>query len=94
MKNIGNNIYCRITIYQSAIRASYKTTHLARRLLEGVFTHEALMSCTLTKQAPRSKDKTVNVIMPLNQRAKDAIVGKCSFLFMNCIDCMHFNVYS
>ncbi|CAB3231172.1 unnamed protein product [Arctia plantaginis] len=31
MKNIGNNVYCRKIIYDSALGASHKSTHLARR---------------------------------------------------------------
>ncbi|CAB3235602.1 unnamed protein product [Arctia plantaginis] len=33
MKNIGNNVYCRKIIYDSALGASHKSTHLARRPL-------------------------------------------------------------
>ncbi|CAB3228511.1 unnamed protein product [Arctia plantaginis] len=74
MKNIGNNVYCRKIIYDSALEASHKSTHLARRLLEGVFNHDAMMGCTLTGQAPRTKDKKSAVVNPLDQQAKGAIV--------------------
>ncbi|CAB3236541.1 unnamed protein product [Arctia plantaginis] len=74
MKNIGNNVYCRKIIYDSALGASHKSTHLARRLLEGVFNHDAMMGCTLTGQAPRTKDKKSAVVNPLDQQAKGAIV--------------------
>ncbi|XP_044579450.1 uncharacterized protein LOC123261735 [Cotesia glomerata] len=73
MKHLGNDVYCREVIYSSALGASHKATHLARRLLEGVFKHEALMGCTLTGQAPRGTSKKL-IVKPLDQRAKDAIV--------------------
>ncbi|KAH0567884.1 uncharacterized protein LOC123262391 [Cotesia glomerata] len=73
MKQLGNDVYCREVIYSSALGASHKATHLARRLLEGVFKHEALMGCTLTGQAPRGTSKKL-IVKPLDQRAKDAIV--------------------
>ncbi|KAH0560870.1 titin homolog [Cotesia glomerata] len=75
MTNIGNSVYCRNVIYDSATGASKKATHIARRLIEGVFTHESLMKYTLTGQAPRGKDTKSNVaIRPLNKRGKDAIL--------------------
>ncbi|KAH0534868.1 hypothetical protein KQX54_009434 [Cotesia glomerata] len=73
MKHLGNDVYCREVIYSSALGASHKATHLARRLLEGVFKYEALMGCTLTGQAPRGTSKKL-IVKPLDQRAKDAIV--------------------
>ncbi|XP_044584815.1 uncharacterized protein LOC123273893 [Cotesia glomerata] len=75
MTNIGNSVYCRNVIYDSATGASKKATHIARRLIEGVFTHESLIKCTLTGQAPRGKDtKSDFAIRPLNKRGKDVIL--------------------
>lgn len=84
MKHFGDDVYCREVIYTSALGASHKATHLARRLLEGVFKHEALMGCILTGQAPRGTGKTL-MVKPLDQRAKDAIVGESFYLLISLI---------
>ncbi|CAG5109317.1 Protein of unknown function [Cotesia congregata] len=75
MTKIGNSVYCRNAIYDSATGASKKATYIARRLLKGIFTHESLMNCTLTGQAPRGKHTKSDVeIIPLNKRGRDAIL--------------------
>lgn len=58
-------------------------THMARRLIEGVFKNEALLNCTFTGQAPRAqgKERQAQKVVPLNYLAKNAIIGKYIYIF-------------
>lgn len=50
---LQDNIFCKKKIYDYAICSSSLVSHLARRLLEGVFKHEALLKSTFTGQSAR-----------------------------------------
>lgn len=77
MVNIGNGVYCRRKIYNMAIGSSAFPSHLARKILDGVFKTEALVKCTLTGIAPRAQGKArqEQYVEQLNLRGRHAIVG-------------------
>lgn len=76
MVHLENNVYCRKIYYKLALVESSAATHLARKLLEGVFKMEFLLKCTLSGRPPRAqgKDRQMKVVHGLNARAKDAII--------------------
>lgn len=78
MVDIGNNIYCRQTILNMALGSSTKPTHLARKLLEGVFTLQTLLASTLTGMSPRAqgKERQQQNVMALDIQARLAIIGR------------------
>ncbi|XP_034944885.1 uncharacterized protein [Chelonus insularis] len=57
MIELRENIYCRKIILDSAIGGSRKASHIARRLIEGVFKPHALSKCTFTGQSVRSQGR-------------------------------------
>ncbi|XP_036140801.1 uncharacterized protein LOC118644941 [Monomorium pharaonis] len=71
-----NDVYCRKKILMSALGNSKAVTHLARRLIVGVFKKEKLLKCTLSGQPPRAqgKERQNEEIEGLDVRAKDAII--------------------
>ncbi|XP_036141533.1 myb-like protein X isoform X1 [Monomorium pharaonis] len=71
-----NDVYCRKKIWMSALGNSKAVTHLARRLIVGVFKKEKLLKCTLSGQPPRAqgKERQNEEIEGLDVRAKDAII--------------------
>lgn len=77
MVHLKNNFYCRNRIYYSALANSHRSSHIARRLLIGVFKKEAFINCTLSGQNPRSqgKDKQNVELSCLHPFAINAIVG-------------------
>lgn len=58
-----------------ALGASHQASHVARKLMDGVFKSEALITCTITGNAPRTKPRTEAKIFPLHETARDAIIG-------------------
>lgn len=72
-----DNVYCRKKIWISALGNSKAVTHVARRLLQGVFKEEKLLQCTLTGQSPRAqgKERQKEDVECLDRRAKNAIIG-------------------
>lgn len=85
MTEIGNSgIYCIDTHLQYALSA-HEVTHIARRLIEGVFTKEAITKSTFTGQSARAQGKTRQLmpVVALNDYAKNAIIGTILwFLFL------------
>lgn len=81
-----NNIYCRKTVYDSAIGASFKASHFARRLLEGVFKTEAILECTFSGQAPKAQgeDRRNRKYDCLNGHARKAIIGNINTTQYKC----------
>ncbi|XP_075162647.1 uncharacterized protein LOC142235280 [Haematobia irritans] len=69
---IGNNIYCRAIIHNMALGTSHKASHVARKLLEGVFKRNVLKKATLTEQPPRAQglETQLEPVFALNYRAK------------------------
>lgn len=45
---LQNNTFCKKKVYDYAVGSSTVASHLARRLLEGVFKKEALLKSTFT----------------------------------------------
>ncbi|XP_036138959.1 myb-like protein X isoform X1 [Monomorium pharaonis] len=78
MMLLMSEIYCQKRVLMSAIASSLKPSHLARRLLSGVFKPEALLRCTITGQSVRSLGKTryEEKFDCLDPIARDAIIGK------------------
>lgn len=76
MIEIGNSgIYCINTHLQYALSA-YEVTHMARRLIEGIFTKEAITKSTFTGQSARVQGKTSQMmpVIALNDYTKNAII--------------------
>lgn len=73
-----DNIFCRKKILNMALGSSHLATHLARKLLEGVFKPEALLNCTLTGQVARSqgKERQNRKVIPMDLAGRNAIIGK------------------
>lgn len=78
MVHIGKGVYCRYNNIQYAMSSSCSTTSLARKLMEGVYKKEALLKSTFTGLPARSqgRDRQNVVVMPLDYKAKMAIIGK------------------
>jgi len=77
MIHLRNGIFCKKKIYDYAIGSSHRASHIARKLLEGVFKEEALMKCTFTGQSPRSlgKERQREEVFCLHDLAKNTIIG-------------------
>ncbi|XP_057320921.1 uncharacterized protein LOC130669307 [Microplitis mediator] len=76
MTQLGNSgIYCITNIYDYALSGK-QVTHIARRLIDGVFTKKAIASCTFTGQAPRAqgKERQIIPVSALDDAAKNAII--------------------
>ncbi|XP_075160369.1 uncharacterized protein LOC142237066 [Haematobia irritans] len=73
---IGNNIYCRAIIHNMALGTSHKSSHVARKLLEGVFKIDILKKATLTGQPPRAQglERQLEPVVALNYKAREAII--------------------
>ncbi|XP_011689957.1 PREDICTED: protein diaphanous homolog 1-like [Wasmannia auropunctata] len=58
-------------------RSLHRATHVARKLLKGVFQKEALLKCTFSGQSPRhmGKDHQILDVSCLHDVAKHAIIG-------------------
>lgn len=77
MALLMNGVYCRKKVWISALGNSKAVTHLARRLIVGVFKEEKLLQCTFTGQAPRAqgKERQKETVECLDLRARNAIIG-------------------
>lgn len=51
----SKTIFCKTAVFMSATSGSRRATHVDHRLLKGVFTREAIMTCTIKGQKPRHK---------------------------------------
>ncbi|XP_036139166.1 uncharacterized protein LOC105834482 isoform X2 [Monomorium pharaonis] len=75
MVHLQNNIFCKRKVLRYALSSSSQATHIARKLLDGVFKKEALLKCTFTGQPGRAQIKCrQEVVEPMHQRAKNAII--------------------
>lgn len=85
MRHLHNGIYCRGKTFNYAIGTSRQATHLARRLIAGVFKPEVIATCTWTGQAPRAqgKGRQSEAVVPLFHKGKSAIIGKQIILKYN-----------
>lgn len=83
MVKLHDEVYCRKSIYDAAHIASHKASHVARRLISGVFKPEAIRRCTLTGQTPRTlgKERLNDKVDCLHVGARNAIIGKKELLF-------------
>lgn len=80
MVSIGCNIFCRATTLQNALGASNSPRHIVRRLVNGVFTHEAVLKSTVSGQEYRpglNKEENQDKTKPdvLHQGATTAIIS-------------------
>lgn len=76
MVHIGNDIYCRRNVMEMAMGSSHRATHVARKLIEGVFRRESVLHLTLSGLPARAQGKqrqNVRVFM-MNLTARNAIV--------------------
>ena len=82
MVHIGHNIYCRKKILDATQSCAKAVSHVARRLIEGVYKPKVLKNATFTGQAPRAQGKTRQneEVVALDVTAKNAIIGKENFL--------------
>ncbi|KAH0567818.1 hypothetical protein KQX54_014430 [Cotesia glomerata] len=73
LRNSG--IYCITNIHDYALSGK-QVTHIARRLIDGVFSKKAIASCTFTDQAPRAqgKERQIIPVSALDDAAKNAII--------------------
>ncbi len=78
MVHLQNGIFCKKLVRDMAKGSAKKVTHLARRLMEGVFKDDAIRRCTFTGQTPRAQGKLRQMenIISLDEKAKSAIIGK------------------
>lgn len=74
---LKNGVLCRQKIYDSATGSSKEGTHLARRLIDGVFTQDHLLRCTYSGQPPHAqgKERMQQEVLTLNNTGKKAIIG-------------------
>ncbi|XP_075159527.1 uncharacterized protein LOC142232748 [Haematobia irritans] len=73
---IGNDVYCRKVIHDMALGSSHKSTHVARKLLEGVFKKSVLTQATLTGQPARAQglQKQLEPVVALSYKARETII--------------------
>lgn len=78
MVSIGNGVYCKKTILDSALKVATKPSHLVRRMLTGVFKEEAIATCTLTGRKPiaAGTNNYEGEVHCLNPAAVSAMYGK------------------
>lgn len=78
MIHLRDGIFCKKKIYDYAVGSSHRASHMARKLLEGVFKEEALLKCTFSGQAPRclGKERQMEEVFCLDDAAKYVIIGK------------------
>lgn len=76
---LKNRTFCRKKVLEMALGSSTKSSHMARRLLEGVFKNDALIKSTLTGQAPKSlgKERQSQKYDCLDSQARKDITGMC-----------------
>lgn len=74
---IGNDIYCRESVFMGIEVLANGVTHVARRLIQGVYTPEAIIKGTLTGQQPRAQgaERQKEDVLCLDQKARKAIIG-------------------
>ncbi|XP_044011922.1 uncharacterized protein LOC122854950 [Aphidius gifuensis] len=73
-------IYCKQDVWNSAVGGSCcKASHLARRLIEGIFTDDALMKCTYSGQPPRAQGKArmLEQVYSLDKQTKESFILFC-----------------
>ncbi|XP_074098859.1 uncharacterized protein LOC141527336 [Cotesia typhae] len=76
MEKLIDKIYCKKSEYDLAKTLSSQATHVARRLITGVFKPSGYLTATYTGQAPRAhkSEKPALQIKPLNEIARNEIV--------------------
>ncbi|KAM0734809.1 hypothetical protein ACS0PU_011628 [Formica fusca] len=76
MVHLQDGIFCKQKILDYAIGSSHKASHVARKLLEGVFHESALLHCTYTGQAPRAMGITneKGMVSCLHNKTKNTIL--------------------
>lgn len=61
-----------------ALSTSHRSSHIARKLLDGIVKKEYLLKSTLTGRPARAQgtDRQQVEVIPINYKARKAIVGK------------------
>lgn len=74
---LKHGVYCKLKTLNNSIGASCRASHLARRLMEGVFKPEVLLNATLTGQTARAqgKERQNQKVVCLDELGKNAIIG-------------------
>lgn len=85
MVKLIDKIYCKASELAPALALSNQATHLARRLIVGVFKPSGYLNATFTGQASRvhkNKRETENPVKSLNEIAKNEILGNSETIFI------------
>lgn len=85
MVKLIDKVYCKGSELAPALALSNQATHLARRLIVGVFKPSGYLNATFTGQASRAhknKQKSENPVKSLNEVAKNEILGNCEIIFI------------
>jgi len=79
-----DKVYCKGSELAPALALSSQATHLARRLIVGVFKPSGYLNATFTGQASRAhKNKKTEIsVKSLNEVAKNEILGNCEIIFI------------
>lgn len=90
MIEIGNKIFCRSQVMNQTIGAASNSRHIVRRLINGVFKHEAVLKSTRTGQKFRPGLKNAeNNQAPnpdvLHRKAADTIIGINLLIYKNLL---------
>lgn len=80
MTLLQDGIYCNKRILECALSSSHKASHIARRLISGVFKPESLINCTFTGSSHRGVHANKKEINCLNLPARNAIIGQYIFI--------------
>lgn len=88
MIHLQSDIYCRKSVFDATHNASQKASHIARRLITGVFKPEAIKRCTLTGQTPRSlgRQRLYDKVDCLHVVARNTIIGNRYFILYFIFD--------
>lgn len=85
MVHLSDGIYATETSYNYAKGGgSFLASHVARRLMSGVFKNEILLKCIFTGTAPRAhgKEKQLQPVQGLDSTAREVILSKFSSLYI------------
>lgn len=75
----ASDIYCKKDVWDSAVGGGCcRASHLARRLIEGIFTDDAITYCTYSGQAPRAqgKERMLQKVYALDKATKESLISK------------------
>lgn len=93
MVHLKYDIYCIKRIFESAIGTASRASHLARRLIDGVFKPDAILNCTFSGQAPKAQgeERRKRKYECLDSQARRAIIG--NFILNIFLYIIYYNNY-